>query len=126
MPKFQVGTMEEVEKLSEILPDGVYEVEVFSGQDKLSKKQETYMAWMLKVINNEDPDKNGTTLFHNTPLSGKGRIFLQQFYAGCGVAWEGDSVDLPEDLLGRTCMISVGNREYEGTKQNDIKKILPK
>ena len=126
MPKYVVGDYNEVEELSKPLAPATYECEIAGGEEKMSSKGTPMFSWQLRVINNDDPDANGATLFYNTPLEGKGRMFLQQLYRGCGVSWQGTEVDLPEDLLGRTCMVVVNNYEYEGQKQAGIKNILAK
>lgn len=130
MPKFHVGSMEEVEDLSKPLAPGTYELEVYSGNPKPMKGKDGTISegfeFQLRVVNNEEAGSNGTTLFYNTPLTGKGRMFLQQLYVGCGVKWQGEDVDLPEDLLGRLCFAVVENRVYEGSNRHSIKAILPK
>lgn len=126
MPKFKVGDYEEVKELSAPLSPGTYECEVFDGKEKTSQKGVPMFAWQLKVVNDDNPENNGSILFYNTPLEGKGRVFLQQLYDGCGVKWSGEEVDLPEDLLGRTCMVAVNNYIYEGQNQAGVKNILPR
>jgi len=126
MPKYVVGDYQEVEKLSEPIPPGTYECEIYNGEEATSSKGTPMIAWELRVINNDNLDLNGTPLFYNTPLEGKGRMFLQQLYKGCGQAWKGSEVDLPEDLLGLACMVSVNNYIYEGQKRAGVKAILPR
>lgn len=126
MPKYSVGDYEEVKKLSEPLPAGIYECEIFDGEERTSKAGSPMFSWTLKVINNDNPDYNGQQLFYNTPLEGKGRLFLQQLYEGCGVRWKGGEVDLPEDLLGRCCVVTVNNYVHENKPQAGVKSILPK
>lgn len=126
MPRYNVGSYEDAKKLGAPLRPGVYECEVYSGSEKTSATGTPMFSWELRVVNNEDPDVNGTPLFYNTPLKGKGKMFLQDLYEGCGLKWVGSEVDLPEDLLGRACMVSVNNYVFEGVERHGVKSILPK
>jgi hypothetical protein len=119
------------------IPEDDYKAQVIEGvivrTGPLSKTPGRPMVkWTLEVI--EHPDYKGRKLFYNTLLpmidqsTGEliktGLGFLVSFCEATGIHWDGGRFDTSA-YLGSQIVIRVGLRDYEGTPQNDISKVLP-
>lgn len=92
----------------EAIPEGEYaarvtEVEVKTSGDKSKNPGSKYLNWKLETFGKNDDKLNGRTIYHTTPLSGKGAGILKAFFKAVGVDTSG-SLDT-DIIMGRELVV---------------------
>ena len=124
----EVGTYEEVdEKVNKVLTPGIYSVRIVSATHGQGEKAQ-YLRWKLEVVDAVDPEDNGFSLWHSTPIEGRGLGILNAFCNAIGRRWQGRQItpEWVESLFGLELNVEISIREYEGRAQNEIKKAIAK
>src|SRR3990172_1730710 len=104
----------------EALPEGTYQAKIVDAEVKQSKAGNTYVRWQMSVFGADDTRCNGKSVWHSTPVTGKGAFRLQQLVkAGTGVPASGQFDT--SDLMGRDVLITV----VDGIDQNGEKSGYP-
>lgn len=112
-----------------LLPPGVYpftieepvDRERFSGSDKMPA------CWKANLKLKVDADELGSVaVFYNLFLTKKQAWKIKQLFVGLGLVDPNDSNFTPpwNKIVGTSGVVEIGNREYNGNKYNDVKKIL--
>jgi hypothetical protein len=119
-----------------VLPDGIYEANVFSLEYGKSQRSGNWMwTWVFEIEGYEDEKVNGRRQYYYTTFNEGGlsrvkktlariradenyqeQLLKTNFKPGV-VAEEGR-------LLGAKCRLKLGKRKYEGNWRNEIKDVL--
>jgi len=107
---------------------GIYKVRIkdskigkWEGKD--GKKDTTYIGWQMETFGETDDKNNGRSIFHNTPIEGKGAFRLQDFYRAA----------MGEELAGKFDRTMLYGRELKVTiapqknqpEYNEVKSVRP-
>lgn len=111
-------------KTNNVLPSGEYQAFVFDVSHKENNaKDGYYLNWQFRIRNGE---YEGKTVFHITSLKENALFKLRELLDGLQVEIpEGGLMELDtDDLMGKKCTLILGEREYMGKAQNEVKEVL--
>lgn len=106
----------------EPLPEGIYPVSIAKVEQTLSKSSGNPM---LKIeFNINDPEYSGRKVWANYVLTEAAMWKVMELFKALGLPTESIvSIDTDE-LVGLECSAQIGQREYEGNIQNEVKKVM--
>lgn len=106
----------------EALPEGVYQASIAKVDSTLSKSSGNPM---LKVeFNILDDNYQGRKVWSNYVLTEAAMWKVMELFKALGMPTESVvSIDTDE-LVGLECSLQIGQREYEGNIQNEVKKVM--
>lgn len=127
MPRVEISNFDAVETTSKPLAVGTYRVQIESGEVKCKDGgTDSYVEWVLKVIDNEEEKLNGRTLYCITSLAAAALFKLKRFLLAAGVEFSNDGFDT-ESAIGQQLQVDVTQREYpkdSGEMKNEIVKFF--
>jgi hypothetical protein len=107
------------------VPNGEYEVEVIEARTATSKNGDDYIQMDLQIIGADDEEFVGRKImFVNMSFVEKALPFAMRTLLALG--WtktqlrETEEI-FPDDLLGATAFVRVGQKTYEGNTNNVVK-----
>ena len=122
----EVGDFDDaVEKANKQLIPAVYRVRIEKAKHGQGDKAQ-YINWQLNTLDCPDPEDNDFTLFHITPIEGRGFRIFTDFCQALGVRWEGGSVtpDFIQSCYGLELNVETSIEEYEDKPQTRVKKVV--
>jgi len=115
------------DEIKDEVAEGTYRVVVTKGEQGEYKTGTQYVNWHLNTVDEEDPKNNGRTIFHKTPITGKGAFLTQKFYRAVTGEQVAGAFDT-EQLYGRQCVVTIGEgRDREGNPSGymEVKAVKP-
>lgn len=114
----------------EPLPSGDYDVEISKSEPKTSQNGKSMFKVQMKVLSG--PHAN-SILFHQfvvSPDSPNALSFFFQHMRALGLdatffAQQPTEQAVADALLGRRATVNVGQRDWQGKAQNEVKKVTP-
>lgn len=105
------------ESSRELLPERSYQVQVVAvDSTKVSQAGNPKIEVQLGIVN--DAEHTGRRLFDNLTLTPKAAWKLVQFMEAIKVSVSANFD--PNDWIGKTCWVDVGQETYEGTARNKV------
>lgn len=105
----------------EPITEGIYEVMISKVEQVMSKTNKP----MLKVeFDVQDPDYQGRKLFTNYVMTPDCMWKLKELCSSLGLDTDQILEMDDQELVGMTCSAKVGQKEYNGEIQNEIKKTM--
>ena len=102
------------------LPAGNYACKIESAEVGTSQNGNNMIKLKLIVL---DGEFAGRKLFDNIMLMQESAFKMKQYAEVIGIE-SGEEIDT-QDFMNRECIVLLGQREYNGQLQNDIKKVSP-
>jgi len=108
----------------EAVPAGAYAARIVDYEFRDSQAGNEYINWVLEIVSDEAA-LAGRKLYVNTTLTPESLWRLKQFIeAALGKEIPSEEFDFdPAELVGKTVLCTVKNREYEGRMQADVRNI---
>ncbi len=105
------------------LPSGTYDAFIYDVQQKESQNSEyDYLAWTFKIDGGEH---DGRQQWLNTSFSPKALWKLKEVLeAATQTPITGELNITPAEYIGKRVKIVLGQRQWEGQTQNEVKKVL--
>jgi len=115
-----------LDEVTETITPGTYKTRVVGVEEKVSKAGNPMLNWKTTVF--DDLKYNGATIFHTTPITGKGAFRLQEFYlAATGEELTKDSPSFDtEQIVGQEVLMTlVAGLDQQGnpSKWPDVKAV---
>lgn len=105
------------------LPEDDYDAEVEDCTIEISQQDNKYLKWIFKVSEGEHA---GAKVYHNSVLVEQSLWALRNVLVALGVEVPAGKMQLtPTKYVGRSCRISVVQREYQGKKRPQIVDFAP-
>lgn len=118
----------DLSEAAEPLTAGVYKARVVDCKTEESRDGKPRLNWRLEVYGASNPGHNGRSIFHRTPLTGKGVFRLQELYQAA--TREQLTKDNPEfdteQIMGREVEVTlVDGRDRDGNPSGypDVKAV---
>ena len=121
MARISLGyKLEEQTSTFEPLPAGSYYAKIVKAELGKSSKGNDMIKVQMEVT---DGEFTGRKLFDNIMLMQESAFKMKQYAEVIGIE-SGEEIDT-QDFMNRECIVLLGQREYNGQLQNDIKKVSP-
>lgn len=107
-------------------PSGKYPGRFVEGELGSSQAGNRMITWQIKAYSPDDPKPK--TLFHYSVLTPENLPRLKRLISRVAPEHKNSKLSprrIIEILTGRDCTLRVGNKEYDNTKFNRIRDILP-
>lgn len=106
----------------EAMPEGVYDASVAKVEQVLSKSSGNPMLKVEFDIQTEG--FTGRKIWGNYVLTEAAMWKVQELFSALGLDTDAILEIDTDDLIGLNCQLKIGQREYEGNIQNEIKKAM--
>lgn len=107
----------------EAIPDGRYPAIVAVVEEKTSAKDKPYISWQFEIAEGE---YKGRKMFNNTSLQPQALWKVKETIVALGIPIKGNKIKINDnDLIGLTCDLMIGQREWEGQMRNEVRQVLP-
>lgn len=121
MARISLGyKLEEQSSSFEPMPAGSYFTKIIKAEVKKSSKGNDMISVQHEIISGEFA---GRKVFDNIMLMQESAFKMKQYAEVMGVE-SGDEIDTA-DFMNKECCVQLGQREYNGSIQNDVKKVSP-
>jgi hypothetical protein len=112
------------------LPIGQYDARVTKADHKVSQNGKTMFNVEFTVINGPHANRKVWNNFVVSPDSPKALAFFFQHMKALGLTkefFDGNPSEqtVAQNLLNKMCRLDLGHKEYNGSQQNEVKKVLP-
>lgn len=107
-------------------PSGKYPGRFVEGELGSSQAGNRMITWQIKAYSPDDPKPK--TLFHYSVLTPENLPRLKRLISRVAPEHKNSKLSprrIIEILTGRDCTLRIGNKEYDNTKFNRIRDILP-
>lgn len=119
-PKVSVD-MSEARKSMEPVPEGVYECEIEKCEVKPSSSGNLMAVFTFEV---QTGDWQGRKFWHNCSFLPQAAFKLLEVLNAVGMEVTEDNIEFDSDeLVGKQCLVTVNQEEYEGKLQNKVQKV---
>jgi ABC-type amino acid transport substrate-binding protein len=109
------------------IPAGTYPAYIHTVEEKTSAEHGAYLS-VRYSLSEENEKFRGRNIFSNAFLSGPASFRSKEILVAVGLAEKGKIGKVsfnPADLQGKKVRVQVGTRVYDGTEQNEVKRVLP-
>lgn len=114
-------------EVTEGVPPGVYSARITDCEQRTSKTGNPYLNWKLELFGS--PGVNNQTIFHMTPVTGKGAFRLQELYKAATGEAIGKGKPFNTDMLiskeVQVTLIAGVDPQGNPRKFPDIKAVSP-
>lgn len=119
MARINLGyQLEDQSATFEPMPAGSYFTKIIKAEVKKSSKGNDMISVQHEIISGEFA---GRKVFDNIMLMVESAFKMKQYAEVVGVE-SGDEIDT-SDFLNKECVVQLGQREYNGQMQNDVKRV---
>lgn len=118
----RIPGMKDVEGKRPLAPEGEHLVKVVSVEEREGQNA-PYFAWEYEIVGGKH---EGAKLWNNTSLAPQALWNLRGTLEALGIEIPDDDMDLDlDDVVGKTCIVTVEHEKYEGKTQARVVDILP-